>query len=211
MNREIEDRAEARSRGGAPESGRWAAAGGDGPIGPLARILAGPFMALALMVALASPAAAQGQVPPGTFVVAAENVTALAEAEAGRPRSDDGIRLGDRVRYTLTFTNPTAGPVRNVVLHNPLAEGLRFVAGSARIEGGSALVEYSIDGGASFSSTPMIEVVEGGRRVERAAPAQLYTDVRWTISTEIEAGARVIASYEARLAAEVPAPEGSDR
>src|SRR5690606_4276321 len=114
-------------------------------------------LALTLLLASAAPAAAQQPAGGDALVITAENRTAAEEAARGRPRADERVRSGDLIRYTLTFTNPTTGPVRNVVLQNPLAEGLRFVGGSATFRGGSARVEYSIDGGATWSLQPTIE------------------------------------------------------
>lgn len=160
-----------------------------------------------LLLGAVSPAVAQQPTRGEALVITAENRTAAAEAERGQPRAEEGIRAGDQIRYTLTFTNPTEGPVQNVVLHNPLAEGLRFVAGSTAVKGGEARVEYSIDRGVTFSAQPMIEVVENGKKVMRPAPPELYTDVRWTVETRVQPGAKVVASYVARLPAEVAATQ----
>lgn len=164
------------------------------------------LMMLVLLLALVVPAVAQQPAGGDALVITAENRTAAEEAARGRPRGDDRVRAGDLIRYTLTFTNPTAGPVRNVVLHNPLGEGLHFVGGSATFRGGTARIEYSIDRGSTYSAQPMIEVEENGRKVRRPAPPELYTDVRWTVETEVQPGARVVASYEARLTVGGEAP-----
>lgn len=156
-------------------------------------------LVLTLLLAVAARAVAQQPAGGDALVITAENRTAAEEAARGQPRADDRVRAGDLIRYTLTFTNPTTGPVRNVVLRNPLGEGLRFVGGSAAFRGGEARVEYSIDGGATWSAQPMIEVEENGRKARRPAPPELYTDVRWTVETDVQPGARVVATYEARL------------
>lgn len=162
-----------------------------------------------LLLGAAVPAAAQQPSGGEALVITAENRTAAEEAARGKPRADEGIRAGDQIRYTLTFTNPTEGPVQNVVLHNPLAEGLRFVAGSAGVSGAEARVEYSIDRGATYSPQPMIEVVENGKKMRRPAPPELYTDVRWTVETRVQPGARVVASYMARLTVEAPVAQAA--
>lgn len=178
--------------------------------------LRAPVALLALLILGAASAPAQQGTESDALVITAENRTAAAEAARGAARPDDAVRGGDVLRYTLTFTNPTDGSVRGVVLHNPVPEGLVFVAGSARADRADARIEYSIDGGASFSAEPMIETTEAGGAVRRPAPPELYTDVRWVVEGMVEPGARVVASYEARMPADAvnttagPSGSGSD-
>lgn len=162
-----------------------------------------PF-ALLLLVAGAITASAQEAPGDEAIVITAENRTAAAETERGEPRVDDAVRAGDELRYTLTFTNPTDGPVRDIVLDNPVPEGLDFVAGSARIDHSEASLEFSIDGGQSFSAEPTIEVIEDGRTVQRPAPPEMYTTIRWTVEGSVQPGEDVIATYDAKMPAEAP-------
>jgi uncharacterized repeat protein (TIGR01451 family) len=148
----------------------------------------------------AVPAAAQ-QATQQALTVTATNRTA-AQAERG----DDRARPGDVVRYRLTFTNITRAPVRGVTLANPLAAGMRFVGGSAQADRNDARLEYSADGGRTFSAQPMEEVVVDGQRVQRAVPAERYTHVRWTVDGSVAPGATVVAEFEARVGAGNPAP-----
>lgn len=164
----------------------------------------------ALLLALAAlPALAQQQPAKPAFAVTAQNRTAAAEQSAGRARRDDRARPGDVLRYRLTFTNVTPGAVRGVTLANPLPAGVRFVGGSARAERSDARVEYSADGGRTFSAQPMEEVEEGGRRVTRPVPAERYTHVRWTVGGAVAPGATVVAEYDARVSAGSQPPAGS--
>ena len=156
-----------------------------------------------LIFAAAVPAAAQ-QGTPQAFTVTATNRTA-AQAPRGA-RSDDRARPGDVVRYRLTFTNVTRGAVRGVTLANPLAAGMRFVGGSAKADRGDARLEYSADGGRTFSAQPMEEVVVDGRRVQRPVPAERYTHVRWIVDGNVAPGATVVAEFDARVGAGTPAP-----
>jgi len=160
------------------------------------------LFALLLAVA-ATPAVAQQR---QALVVTAQNRTAAAEQTAGRKRSDDRARPGDVLRYRLTFTNVTPGAVRGVTLANPLPAGVRFVGGSARTERGDARVEYSADGGRTFSAQPMEEAVVDGRAVTRPVPAERYTHVRWTVGGALAPGATVVAEYDARVSAGSQAP-----
>lgn len=170
----------------------------------------GRVAGLCLVVATwATPLAAQEAAGGPPLVITAENLTAAAEAARGAPRGDTRLRPGDVVRYTLTFTNPTQGEVRDVVLHNPLPAGLVFIAGTATASRDDARLEFSIDGGATYAAEPMVEVVENGRTIRRPAPPERYTDIRWTVTGQIQPGAQVVARYEVRIPAEsqeVPPP-----
>lgn len=155
-----------------------------------------PLLALALS-ALAPAARAQ---QADALNVTATNRTAAAEAQAGAPRSDAAARPGDVLRYRLTFRNPGQQPVRGVVLNNPVAAGLTFVAGSARSSRDDVVTEFSIDGGRTWAAQPTEEVTdESGRRVRRPAPPEKYTHVRWTVTGAVNPGTTVTAEFDARL------------
>jgi len=163
---------------------------------------------LALFFALfvaALPAAAQQGTQQALTVTASNRTAAQAE------RTDDRARPGDVVRYRLTFTNITRGPVRGVTLANPLAAGMRFVGGSARADRSDARLEYSADGGRTFSAQPMEEVVVDGERVRRPVPAERYTHVRWTVDGTVAPGATVVAEFDARVGTGTPAPAPGGR
>lgn len=162
---------------------------------------------LALTLAVAPAARAQQAAPAQeALVVTATNRTAAAEAERGAPRNDAAARPGDVLRYRLTFRNPGGQPVRGVVLNNPVAAGLTFVAGSARSSRDDVVTEFSTDGGRSWAAQPMEEVTdESGRRVRRPAPPEKYTHVRWTVTGFVNPGTTVTAEFDARLAGGPPA------
>jgi len=101
------------------------------------------------------------------------------------------------VRYHLLFTNVSAGAVHGIVLDNPIPAGLHYEAGSAKADRADIAVLFSIDGGKSFSAAPMIDVVVDGRHEQHAAPAELYTNVRWTVRGDVPKGAQVRAEYDA--------------
>ncbi len=131
------------------------------------------------------------------LVVSAENRTAIAK---GGRRNDATAHAGDVLRYKLTFTNVAGRPVRQVALQNPVAAGLEFVAGSARVSRTDAQAEYSVDGGKSWSAHPMETVTVDGKSVERAVSPERYSGVRWIVSGFVAPGATVTAEFEARVA-----------
>ena len=149
---------------------------------------------------VATTASAQAPESPRPLVVTAENMSALAAAV---PRTGDArvLRPGDVVRYRLTFTNTTPDSVRNVQFSDHVPAGLKYVSGSATSDRPDVLIEFSIDGGRSYSATPEIDVVENGKRVRHPAPPETYTDVRWTGRGWVRARAQVTSEFRLQLAA----------
>lgn len=151
------------------------------------------------LVVLASRAvAAQAPEPARALVVTAENITALASPV---PRGGDArvLRPGDVVRYRLTFTNVTADSVRRVQFSDHVPIGLRYVAGSATSDRPDVVIEFSIDGGRTYSTAPDIDVVENGKKVRRPAPPDSYTDVRWTGRGWVKSRAQVVSEFRLQL------------
>src|SRR5437879_13910063 len=109
--------------------------------------------------------AAQAQAPT-PLVITAHNVTA-----ATAPARDNSAvaRPGDVIRYTLVFTNVTAGPVKNIQFVDPIPKGMVYVLGSAT---GDRLVraESCIAGGERYSARPVIAPVPGRKKAESRAP-----------------------------------------
>jgi uncharacterized repeat protein (TIGR01451 family) len=159
------------------------------------------FTSLALA---GSPALAQGTAAPRALVVTAENLMsgdAQHKAAASRGRDVKELMPGDVVRYRLTFTNVTPHAVKSVVFDNPLPAGLRYQGGTAASDREQVMIQYSIDGGKSYSAQPMIEVEVDGKRVQRPAPADTYTHIRWSVQGSVLPGAVVHAEFRAQLAA----------
>jgi uncharacterized repeat protein (TIGR01451 family) len=160
--------------------------------------------AMALGAGVADAQQASTAQPQG-LAVTAVNLTAVAEAERGAPRPDAVVRGGDVVDYRVSFTNTNAQPVRRVVLSNPIPNGFRLLSGSISSTRDDVRTEFSADGGRTFSTQPMEEVVVEGRTVRRPVPMDRYTNVRWTVEGWIAPNQTVQADFQARLAANRPA------
>jgi len=162
------------------------------------------FSLFSLIALVGSPALAQGKVASGPLVVTAENLMAGdSQHKAAASRGHDATELmpGDVVRYRLTFTNVTPHAVKSVVFENPLPAGLHYQDGTATADRDKVAIQYSIDGGKSYSAQPMIEVEVDGKRVQRPAPADMYTHIRWSVPGSVLPGAVVHAEFRAQLAA----------
>jgi uncharacterized repeat protein (TIGR01451 family) len=153
---------------------------------------------LSVVLLCASPLAAQSD-GPKPLVISAVNLTADSVKAAGAQRTDMAMaRPGDVIAYSLAFTNVTRGTVNNVQFTDPLPSGLMYRIGSARADR-PVRIEYSIDGGKSYAARPMVSLMDAGRRVEKPAPAQSYTHIRWTLSGPLESGAQVTAGFQTEV------------
>lgn len=161
------------------------------------------FRSLLLTISLAaatSVARAQAPVaPPQPLQVRVVNLTAGEAARAGKARRDTAAVPGDLLRYTLTFVNRLPRAVTGVALANPLPAGVEFVAGSPRATQAAARVEFSADGGASWSAQPMESVIEDGRAVRRPIAPARYTGVRWLLDGQVGTRDSVVAEFSARV------------
>jgi uncharacterized repeat protein (TIGR01451 family) len=145
----------------------------------------------ALVCAPPARAQARGATP---LVVTAQNITAQT---AGR--ADKGVaQPGDEIRYRLVFTNVTTGPVKNIQFVDPIPSGMAYVPGSATSDQ-RVRAEYSIDSGRTYSARPTISVIENGKPVQKPAPPERYTHVRWTVVSALARGAQVIVEFQARV------------
>jgi uncharacterized repeat protein (TIGR01451 family) len=90
------------------------------------------------------------------------------------------MSAGETMLYTITYTNAGDSDAMNAVVSDPVPQGTVYIPGSA--SGAGAQVAFSIDGGKTFQKTPKQVVTgPGGRKVERDAAPEMYTNIRWTV------------------------------
>lgn len=162
-------------------------------------------VALALALTLgaipmqAQQAAARPTRPAPSLSITPLNVTAAEAASKSKSAPRTSVLPNDVLRYTLTFTNSTDGAVRNVELRDPIPAGLHFLAGSARASRPDARLEFSADGGRSWSAAPTESVMVDGRSVVRAVPANRFTHLRWVVTGAVAPHAVVTGSFDTRV------------
>jgi uncharacterized repeat protein (TIGR01451 family) len=162
-------------------------------------------LSFAVVLTLASgSAAAQQERAPQALVISA---TILSWGHAGpetfdaRDRDPNTVEPGDVVEYRLVFTNITGRPINNIQFTDPLPEGMHYLQGTAGADRENVDVEFSLDGGTSYSELPMVEVVVDGKTELRPASPEVYTDIRWTVHGEVQPDARVVAAFQVRYGA----------
>lgn len=151
---------------------------------------------LALPILLGSGAVlAQGHLEVTTIV----QKEVLVKNENGEAETmligADTVVPGERVVYTISFENTGTDAAENVVITNPIADSLKYVAGSA--SNGDMRIEFSADGGRTFGLASELTLVDDG--IERPATTRDYTHVRWIMQTELDVGAKGTASFAAIL------------
>ena len=152
------------------------------PLAALSLLAAGP-VALAVEPELTAvgAAVATGSDLLETAIVA-EKLEPPARPGQGPGRFVPATRLaaGDEVHYTLRVTNPGKAPVTDVQVTKRMPQGLHFIVGSA--VGPASRVEFSADGGATFTAKPT-----GGE----------FTHVRWSLRRPLPPGATALLRFRA--------------
>ena len=106
------------------------------------------------------------------------------------------VTPGEKIVYTVAFTNDSAEAATDIVLAMPVPQDVRFMEGTADKEG--ATVRYSVDGGETFveRSALVLPVVGGGAR---SANSDDITHIQWRIAGPVPVGASDEISFKARL------------
>lgn len=101
---------------------------------------------------------------------------------------------GQEVVYTITIGNRGSQSAQDVSVNNPIPPELAYVADSAGAPG--ALIEFSVDGGKTFG-TPQQLTLKDEAGKPRAARADEYTHVRFTLKSAVAPGQVAMARYRA--------------
>ena len=148
-----------------------------------------------ILILMAFAAVAQGHLDVQTTVQKQETfVNEAGEAEQ-RLVAADVVVPGERVIYTITFTNISDESAEKVVITNPIAEGLVYIDGSAF--GPGTDITFSVDDGNSFAAAGDLTVTEDGE--SRPAVAEDFTHIRWVMRNVLAAGAQGSVRFAAIL------------
>ena len=108
------------------------------------------------------------------------------------------VQPGDTLRYTVRSENTGANPANNLTITQPVPEQMVYKLDTATSKN-EVKVTYSTDNGESFVAKPVIKIkTENGEVVEKPAPAETYTHIRWQFdSLASEAG--IVAMYDVEV------------
>ena len=163
-----------------------------------------PLLAAALVVVIGGAAFAQRQFNSAASGLRPEvkvQLSGSVEREGQSLSLDkvENVKPGEILDWQIVSSNEGSAEARDYKAVGHIPAGTSFVAGSAAGEHGST-VTYSIDGGKTFSTQPIIEEKQPDGSVKKvAAPVSMYTEVRYEWSDALAAGGKLSASYKVRV------------
>ena len=125
-------------------------------------------------------------------------ITSSGEAEVRREPVVSAKRE-DVLVYTLEFANHGDSPAHEVQVMNPVPGGTVLIPET--VQGDSARITYSIDGGVTYGTFPITRtvVLEDGTREEVPAAPEEYTHVRWTLQEPLEPSESRTVEFKVRV------------
>lgn len=163
---------------------------------------AAPLLALVVVALVGGGALAQRQLrAAGGRPEVKVELSGSVERGGSRLALDkvEHVRPGEILDWQIVSSNEGTGDARDYKAVGHIPAGTALVAGSAEGEGGST-VTYSVDGGKTFSTQPVVEERQADGTVKRvAAPVSMYTEVRYEWSDALAAGGKLSASYKVRV------------
>ena len=166
------------------------------------RRVAAPLLALCIVALVGGAALAQRQLraAAGRPEIKVE-LAGSVERGGARLALDkvENVKPGEILDWQIVSSNEGTGAARDYKAVGHIPTGTVLVAGSASAESGSN-VTYSIDGGKTFSTQPIIEKRQPDGSVKKVpAPVSMYTEVRYEWSDALAPGGKLAASYKVRV------------
>ncbi len=110
-----------------------------------------------------------------------------------------GVRPREVVTWHMRVTNVGDGSSpAGTSVDGELSSATVYVPGSASGDG-SPSVSFSVDGGKTFSASPVVRYVEDGVEKVRPAPLEAYTNIRFTWPQGLNPGDARAVQYQARV------------
>jgi hypothetical protein len=166
------------------------------------RRVAAPLLALCVVALVGGAAFAQRQLraASGRPEIKVELAGAV-ERGGARLALDkvEDVKPGEILDWQIVSSNEGTGAARDYKAVGHIPAGTVLVAGSAAAESGST-VTYSIDGGKTFSTQPIVEERQADGTLKQVpAPVSMYTEVRYEWSDALAPGGKLSASYKVRV------------
>ena len=109
------------------------------------------------------------------------------------------LNPGEILNWTITSHNDGTAPAHQYKTIGEIPSGTAYVLGSAQADATGNIV-FSIDGGKTFTAKPLIEQKQPDGSLRKvAAPATIYTHIRYEWDTPLAEGKQLNASYKVRV------------
>ncbi len=106
---------------------------------------------------------------------------------------------GEILHWTILSHNAGDAPAHHYKTIGEIPSGTAYVIGSAKA-GGGVTIFFSIDQGKTYETKPMIEQKQPDGSLRKvAAPASLYTHIRYEWNDPLTEGKQLAASYKVRV------------
>ncbi len=113
---------------------------------------------------------------------------------------DATVQNGDRLRYRVVSRNNGDRTAQNLIVTQPIPQGMVYQLRSATLPAKDVVLTYSIDNGKTFVAQPTIQVtLPNGKTETRPAPAEMYTHVRWNLGSALTPKAAIELAYEVKV------------
>lgn len=123
-----------------------------------------------------------------------ETVTDDNGVEQTRLVEAANVLPGERVLFSVTYSNTGDQAAEEVVITNPVPDHMVYIDNSAT--GNNTSITFSVDGGASFGTAQDLLVTDASG-TQRPATAKDYTHVRWIVESDIASGASDTVQFSA--------------
>jgi uncharacterized repeat protein (TIGR01451 family) len=110
----------------------------------------------------------------------------------------EALKPGEIVHYDIIASNAGSEPALKLAPVGRIPAGMAYEAGSASTAA-AFVVEFSLDGGKTWSKAPTVKVSTSSGVVEKKADPATYTTVRWIMQKPLAPKASVTYSYEVRV------------
>ena len=155
----------------------------------------------AALVLVAAPALAAAEKPKLKIEIymAKEVKTVKDGKEAVEAVATDKAASGDTIVYTIKYTNIGKSVAKAVKVMDPIPGHTVYVPDSAA--GDDTEITFSTDGGKTFKKPPVMVKAKdnSGKIVEKPAPAEAYTHVRWLVNKDIQPGGSGHTSFKVKV------------
>jgi hypothetical protein len=166
------------------------------------RRAAAPLLALCVVALVGGAALAQRQLKAASgrpeIKVELAGAVERGGARLALDKVED-VKPGEILDWQIVSSNDGTGAAHDYKAVGHIPAGTVLVAGSPAAESGST-VTYSIDGGKTFATQPIVEERQPDGSVKKvAAPVSMYTEVRYEWSDALAPGGKLSASYKVRV------------